>query len=55
MVTSADGMLTTTGADGVPESDEYCVKGSTLTVTDHSDSSMMGVPVVSGILVWKKP
>jgi hypothetical protein len=46
-------LLTQTSADGTVDSSDYCVKGNTLTVSDHG-SGMMGQAVLTGTITATK-
>lgn len=50
--TTAAGVLTETDQGGAPESSNYCVKGSTLTVSPQGD--MAGMPGITGSITLAK-
>ncbi len=51
--TTGAGLLTQTPTSDPPDESDYCVKGSTLTLSPHADTSMMG-PSISGTITFTK-
>lgn len=52
--TTAAGLLTETEAGGTPDRSDYCVKGSSLTISPEAGASMMGQDGVSGTITLTK-
>ena len=53
IMTSA-GVLTQTPSNGTASTTDYCVNGSTLTLSSHQDSSMPGTTGIRGTIVLSK-
>jgi hypothetical protein len=51
--TTAAGVLTQTPTSGTASSDDYCVKGTTMTLSPHADSTMM-TQIASGTITLTK-
>jgi hypothetical protein len=52
--TTPAGLLTETAAGGTPDQSDYCVKDTTLTVSPHAGSSMMGAGISGTITLSKQ-
>jgi hypothetical protein len=52
--TTGAGLLTLTPTNGAPESDDYCVKGTSLTLSPHNGSTMMSAEVSGTIVLTKQ-
>jgi hypothetical protein len=52
--TTAAGLLTQQPTNGDSSAVDYCVKGQTLTISPHADSSMMGMSGISGTITATK-
>jgi len=52
--TTAAGVLTETATGGTPNDSDYCIKGTTLSLSPHAGSSMAGQGSTSGTITLTK-
>jgi hypothetical protein len=52
--TTGAGLLTETPTGGAPDQTDYCIKGSTMTLSPHNASGMMGAEVSGTVVLTKQ-